>query len=58
MLGQAVQANRDAVPEEFLKEMEGMAAGCHDRGYEVTVEDLLMLNCGYDMLESLIMNLA
>ncbi|MHB8781429.1 MAG: CocE/NonD family hydrolase, partial [Candidatus Geothermincolia bacterium] len=54
----AASANEDAVPEEFRAEMRGIADACQDRGYDVTYEEVLTLNCGFDVLESLYQNLA
>jgi hypothetical protein len=45
-------ANMDAIPEEFLKEMRGMADACREQGYPVTFKDVLTLNLGFDVLES------
>ncbi|MDD5711515.1 MAG: C45 family autoproteolytic acyltransferase/hydrolase [Smithellaceae bacterium] len=58
VLIQAAQANQDAVPKAFRDEMQGMAAACQDRGYDVSYEEILTLNTGYDALESLYMNLG
>jgi hypothetical protein len=48
-----VMANMDAVPREFLEEMRGVADGCRSEGYDVTWLDVLTLNLGFDVLESL-----
>ena len=52
ILKMLVGANQDAVPEEFLLEMRGIADACRDLGYDVDFSDLLTLNVGMDTLES------
>ncbi len=58
LLVQAAAANRDAVPQEFQDEMRGMADACQAQGYDVTFEEILTLNCGFDVLESIYQNIA
>lgn len=48
-----VMANMDSVPSEFLDEMRGVADGCRSEGYDVSFLDVLTLNLGFDVLESL-----
>jgi hypothetical protein len=47
-----VTANQDAIPEEFLLEMQGISDACRESGYDVTYRDLLTLNAGIDTLQS------
>ncbi len=49
-----VVANQDAVPEEFLQEMRGIADACRDLGYDVSYRDVLTLNVGIDTLQSVL----
>lgn len=51
-------ANMDAVPGEFLEEMRGMADACREEGYQVSFEDVLTLNLGFDVLESIFVGFA
>ena len=51
-------ANMDAVPDEFLQEMRGMADACREEGYQVTFQDVLTLNVGFDVLESIFVGFA
>lgn len=53
-----VTANADAVPQEFLEEMRGISDGCREKGYEVTFQDVLTLNLGFDVLESVFVGFA
>ncbi len=54
VLKMLVTANQDAVPEEFLAEMQGIADACRDLGYDVSYRDLLTLNIGIDTLQSVV----
>lgn len=51
-------ANMDAVPQEFLEEMRGISEGCRQEGYEVSFLDVLTLNLGFDVLESIFVSFA
>ncbi|MGQ9537840.1 MAG: C45 family autoproteolytic acyltransferase/hydrolase [Actinomycetota bacterium] len=51
-------ANMDAVPGEFLEEMRGMSDACREEGYQVSFEDILTLNLGFDVLESIFVGFA
>ncbi|NPV60717.1 MAG: hypothetical protein HPY75_13800 [Actinobacteria bacterium] len=51
-------SNMDAVPNEFLQEMRGMADACRQEGYQVTFQDVLTLNLGFDVLESVFVGFA
>ncbi|MBC7247262.1 MAG: PKD domain-containing protein [Actinobacteria bacterium] len=51
-------ANMDAVPAEFLEEMRGISEGCRRKGYDVTFLDVLTLNLGFDVLESIFVSFA
>ncbi|MDI6873717.1 C45 family autoproteolytic acyltransferase/hydolase [Candidatus Solincola sp.] len=53
-----VTANMDAVPPEFLDEMRGMADACREEGYDVSFQDVLTLNLGFDVLESVFVGFA
>lgn len=52
VLTQLAVAQEHAIPEEYRQEMRGIAEGARDRGYNVTYQDLLMLNAGYDVFGS------
>lgn len=58
LLIQAAAANQDAVPKEFRLEMQGIADGARERGFDVSYEELLTLNLGFDTLESIYLGLA
>lgn len=54
IMAQAVLSQEHAVPEEFRREMQGIAAGCQDRGFDVTYKDVFLINVGFDFLYSLV----
>ncbi|MDI6874368.1 MAG: PKD domain-containing protein [Actinomycetota bacterium] len=54
VMAQAVLSQEYAVPEEFCREMRGIAAGCQDRGFDVTYQDVFLINVGFDFLYSLV----
>jgi len=41
------------IPQEYIEEMEGIAAGATDRGYPVSFDDVLFLNTGIDAMASI-----
>ena len=49
----AVAANQDAIPNEFIQEMQGMADACRHMGYDVSFLDVVTLNAGFDAIASL-----
>lgn len=51
-------ANVDAVPREFVDEMRGMADACREQGFDVSFQDVLTLNLGFDVLESVFVGFA
>ncbi|MBC7253750.1 MAG: hypothetical protein H5T72_07270 [Actinobacteria bacterium] len=51
-------ANVDAVPQEFVDEMRGMADACREQGFDVSFQDVLTLNLGFDVLESVFVGFA
>ena len=51
-------ANIDAVPGEFLEEMRGISEACRQEGYDVSFLDVLTLNLGFDVLESIFVSFA
>ncbi len=53
-----VVANMDAVPGEFLEEMRGISDACREEGFDVTFQDVLTLNLGFDVLESIFVGFA
>ncbi len=53
-----VTANMDAVPRGFLDDMRGLSDGCREEGYDVTFQDVLTLNLGFDVLESVFVGFA
>ena len=44
--------NERYIPSEFIEEMRGIADGARDRGYDVSYEDVLLLNLGFDVVLS------
>ncbi len=54
VLRQAACSQEYAVPEEYRQEMRGIAEGVQDRGYDVTYEDVMLVNTGFDVLLSLV----
>ncbi|MHB8781745.1 MAG: C45 family autoproteolytic acyltransferase/hydrolase, partial [Candidatus Geothermincolia bacterium] len=54
VLLQAVHAQEYAVPQEFREEMRGIADGATAQGYDVSYDDVLLINVGFDMLYSLV----
>ncbi len=46
--------NEKYVREEFREEMKGIADGARARGYDVTYEDVLALNMGFDAILSIV----
>jgi len=54
IMTRAVLSQEHAVPEEYRLEMQGIARGAQDRGYDVRYQDLFLLNVGFDFLYSLI----
>jgi len=53
-----VSANMDTVPPEFLEEMRGISEACRQEGYNVSFLDVLTLNLGFDVLESIFVSFA
>ncbi len=52
-LGKEVaKENERYIPSEFIEEMKGIADGARDRGYDVSYEDVLLLNLGFDVVLS------
>jgi hypothetical protein len=54
----AVAANQDAIPPEYIQEMQGMADACREEGYDVSFNDIITLNVGNDSLESITMSIG
>lgn len=52
-LGKSIaKKNEKYVPSEFIEEMKGVADGARDQGYDVSYEDVLLLNMGFDVVLS------
>ncbi len=51
-------ANELAVPLEYRMEMLGVADGAQEQGYDVTYDDVMLLNMGFDVLLSVAYPLA
>ena len=48
------QNNVNHVPQEFLEEMQGVADGATDAGYETLFENVLILNMAFDAILSIV----
>ena len=53
LCGILVDVNQQYVPSEYITEMQGVADGATDAGYDVTYEEVLLLNCGMDAMLAL-----
>lgn len=54
LIQQLVVANQGSVPQEYRDEMRGMADACRAMGYQVTYNEIMTLNVGIDVLQSLV----